>query len=102
MLGGPTIATSNPSRILSEILNPDISRFRSFMTSAKRSKTSGDTSTGTSSSAKSIVASISAAARINDLRQISTLFPIAPEKTRIACLRCASVSELMRSASPST
>mmetsp|Transcript_18535 Transcript_18535/g.30413 ORF Transcript_18535/g.30413 Transcript_18535/m.30413 type:complete len:412 (+) Transcript_18535:11784-13019(+) len=66
------------------------------------SVTSGVTSTGTSSSAKSIVASISAAARISLLRHCSIRALKSPDMPRIACRRCASVSDSIRSASPST
>jgi hypothetical protein len=64
--------------------------------------TSGVTSVGTSSSAKSMVASRSASAADEGPRQRSHARPSAPERTRCAWRRCASVSASIRSARPST
>ena len=100
--GAPMIATSKPSRIRSAARPPCTSCRRSACTARPRARTSGATSTGTSSSAKSMVASINAAARINFSRHSSALRPIAPDRTRNACRRCASVSASIRSARPST
>ena len=100
--GGPTIATSNPSRTRSAIRTPSYSRCMPARTRVISASTSGRVSTGTSSSAKSIVASSSAAARIRSRRQPSATSPNAPDNTRSACLRWPSVSASIKSASPST
>ena len=102
LFGGPTIATSNPSRTLSAIRAPALSARKSVNREHSISRTSGATSTGTSSSAKSIVASSNAAARISFARQTSARCPMAPDKTRSACFRCTSVSASIKSANPST
>ena len=100
--GRPTIATSKPSRIRSANATLDNSEARSPLTPAINAMTSGATSTGTSSSTKSMVASNSAAARTISARQRSANCPTAPLNTISACLRCASVSASIRSESPST
>ena len=96
------MATSKPDRMRSAIRVPSISDFSPTTTDDNNSVTSADTSTGTSSSAKSIVASNRAAARINWLRHSSTNNPNFPDRTPRACLRCASVSASIKSARPST
>ena len=63
-LGLPTIATSKPVRMRSATLVLFDSSFKSLFTLYKISKTSYETSVGTSSSAKSIVTSIKAIALI--------------------------------------
>ena len=100
--GAPIIATSNPSRIRSATKLPAISTSKLCTTCVIRPCTSGVTSVGTSSSAKSIVTSINAVARNKCCRHSSTSFPKCPEKTRLAWRLCASVSALIRSPSPST
>ena len=87
IFGGPTIATSKPSLIRSATKVPASSVFKSCNNPAIRPLTSGTTSTGTSSSAKSIVASINDAALIKSARHPSIFLPIAPERTCIACFR---------------
>ena len=100
--GAPMIATSNPSRMRSAIRLPSISRPMSPRTPDNRATTSGPTSTGTSSSAKSIVTSKSDAARIRSRRQRSASPPRAPENILCAWRRCASVSASISAPSPST
>ena len=78
MLGGPTIATSKPSLILSAAKDPSISDFISIWVLLIKSRTSGVTSVGMSSSAKSIVASIRLTARIKSFLHICTFLDRAP------------------------
>ena len=82
--GGPTITTSNPSRNRSAIPTPAISDCNDCIVRFSKSATSGITSTGTSSSTKSIVASSKHAALIRSSRHILAESPIAPASTLCA------------------
>jgi hypothetical protein len=87
--GRPTTATSKPSRMRSAATAPHRPRARVPRPRPSRSRSPrAPRPTGTSSSAKSIVASSSAAARISDRRQPSASGRGAPQHAeRLAALR---------------
>mmetsp|Transcript_73 Transcript_73/g.230 ORF Transcript_73/g.230 Transcript_73/m.230 type:complete len:320 (-) Transcript_73:28-987(-) len=102
--GGPRMATRTPSRTTSprppspSCASTSDRRRRTFCIAPK----SASVVTSSASSPKSMRASVCARAARSSWRHPSSLLRCAPPILRSACLRCSSVSALIRSASPST
>eukprot|EP00964_Phaeocystis_antarctica_P032520 scaffold18420_cov56-Phaeocystis_antarctica.AAC.2 len=103
-LGGPKMATRTPSRTTSPRL-PSDSCSRSASPSVRmlpRATSSASVVTSSASSPKSMSASVYARALSSCARHPSYISRCTPLIWDRACLRCSSVSALIRSESPST